>query len=218
MSRISSYCHISNESIIINNDEVFAENKTGIKDLVKEAYLKLDLNYPKFYKMDTLSKVAFLGVEILKKHYPDINNYGSDEIALMFSNQYSSEDTDKKFTHSYQEENAPSPALFVYTLPNILIGEIAIKNSWYGENLFVVLPDFDADFFANYCNILISKTSQAVIGGWVNVLDENINAFLFFAEKEKAATDLILTSETIENIYKTKHNGKTKRRIEKTNH
>lgn len=216
MSRVVSYCHIS-KGCITTNDELFVEGNVDAKDLLKETYIKLGVDYPRFYKMDLLSKMAFVGTELLKKQTPDIQKFGSDEIALVFSNQHSSEDTDHKFMHSYEVENAPSPALFVYTLPSILIGEISIRNLWYGESVFFVLPQFDPTFFANYSNILLSKTSKAVIGGWVNGLGEDMEAFLFFADQQDSK-ELPLTAEIFETIYKLKNNGKTKRRTEKADH
>src|SRR3712207_7060242 len=34
----------------------------------------------------------------------------------------------------------PSPSVFVYTLPNIVTGEIAIRNHYHGETHFFVIP------------------------------------------------------------------------------
>ena len=40
-------------------------------------------------------------------------------------------------------EDFPSPALFVYTLPNIVSGEICIRNNWGGESSAFVLEGYD---------------------------------------------------------------------------
>ena len=42
-------------------------------------------------------------------------------------------------TIQHADSYYPSPALFVYTLPNIVTGEIAIRNKYYGETSFVGL-------------------------------------------------------------------------------
>ena len=42
-------------------------------------------------------------------------------------------------------EDFPSPALFVYTLPNIVAGEIAIRNKYEGETSAYVLEEFNRD-------------------------------------------------------------------------
>lgn len=220
MSYISSYCHITSESISINGENVFHSKTEGstLNELFKSIYVKLNLEYPKFYKMDVLSKLSFLGVEILKKQSSSFSNYGDDEITLLFSNKTSSAATDKKFLESYQNGGTPSPSLFVYTLPNILMGEIAIRNKWYGENLFAVLPHFDPAFFDIQCKIAFTRTAKACICGWIEVANEKIDAFLFLAEKNKLSSTLALSQNSIELIYNTHPYGKSKRRIEEANH
>ena len=41
------------------------------------------------------------------------------------------------------ENNAVSPAVFVYTLPNIVIGEISIKYKWKSEGVFFIDEEID---------------------------------------------------------------------------
>lgn len=203
MNFVSAYCLISNHSVRMNRDILFSKNENEQDDFAKQIYKNFKIDYSKFYKMDLLSKIAFLGVEILKMKYPPIKNYRDDEIALFFSNSVSSADVDMKFQKSYSEENSPSPALFVYTLPNILIGEIAIRNKWFGENLFTILSNFDAEFFVQQCDIFLEKKAKACLCGWVNVLDKSIEAFIFFIEKNKTEqNNLELNSETLIKLYK----------------
>ena len=205
MNFITAYCHISKESVSMNGETILRKDETTTDDFIKKIYKNSKLDYPKFYKMDMLSKFAFLGTEILKNHCAKIIEYTDDAIALLFSNSVSSADTDIKFQKSYQVERSPSPALFVYTLPNILIGEIAIRNKWFGENLFTILPNFDSAYFTMQCNIILEKKAEAVLCGWINVLDENIETFIFFAEKKHPQKmNLPLNSETLSILYKNK--------------
>lgn len=183
MNYITSYCHISFNKYSINSKNAHSFSSDTIDDFTKELYKELDLDYSKFYKMDTLSKTAFLGTELLKKECPEINNYKDNEIAMLFANNNSSAITDAKFQDTYKNGGIPSPSLFVYTLPNILIGEIAIRNKWYGENMFTVAEKFDAEYFSNYCNILLNKNSEASICGWLDVDNNKIEAFFFFVTK-----------------------------------
>ena len=153
--------------------------------------------------MDQLSKLAFLGVELTLKETPEINNYGENDIAVLFSNKQSSAATDINFLASYHDGGIPSPSLFVYTLPNILIGEISIKNKWFGENMFTVSQNFDTKYFADYCNILLNKNSEAALCGWINVDGIKIEAFLFFVtKKDIKQLNLPLSSEKLEELYK----------------
>ena len=100
---------------------------------------------------------------------------------MVFANNHSCSETDVKFEHSYLEDKTPSPALFVYTLPNIVTGEISIRNKWYGESSVYILPAFDAGFFENQAEILQAHT-KALMAGWLQLLPET-DAFIYFAEK-----------------------------------
>ncbi len=203
MSYINSYCHISNNYIKIDGKVTKSFESKSIDEVIKEIYLSLGLKYSKFHKMDQLSKIAFLGTELMKLGDSEISEYGENDIALLFSNSKSSSATDLKFQASYEAGGIPSPSLFVYTLPNILIGEIAIRNKWYGENMFTVSNSFDSKYYADYCNILIKKNAKAALCGWVNVDNNKIEAFFFFVtQKDLKQLNLPLDSIMLDKIYK----------------
>ena len=202
MSFITTYCHISNENLHINGENVKSFNSNSVKEIISELYSDLDLKYSKFHKMDEISKIGFIGTEFIKKAYPEIEKYGENDIALLFSNQRSSATTDIKFLDSYKDGGIPSPSLFVYTLPNILIGEIAIRNKWFGENMFTVSKELDTNYFANYSNIVLKKNAEAAICGWINVDVNKIEAFFFFVtKKDLKQLNLPLNSENLKAIY-----------------
>lgn len=184
MNYITTYCYITLNKCIVNGKQTNEFNSDSIDGFTKEFYKFLEIDYPKFYKMDRLSKTAFLGSELIKKYIQEISNYADNDIALLFANNNSSALTDANFFESYQNGGMPSPALFVYTLPNILIGEIAIRNKWYGENMFTVSEYFDTEYFVNYSNILLNKNANALLCGWLNVNNDIIEAFLFFVAKK----------------------------------
>ena len=203
MNYISSYCHIVLNKCFINGKQTHLFNSDSLDDFTKELYKFLEIEYPKFYKMDRLSKTAFLGVELLKKSATEIAHYGDNEIALLFSNNNSSALTDVNFQASYQNGGVPSPSLFVYTLPNILIGEIAIRNKWYGENIFTVAAQFDAEYFVNYCSVLLQNKAEAALCGWLEIDDVKIEAFLFFVtKKDLNQLNLPLESKQLLELYK----------------
>ena len=135
-------------------------------DWKKHLYRTLELDYPKFHKMDSLSKMAMLAVTILKKKV-DFTQFGEDDLALIFANSSSSGETDKKFISSYDEKGSPSPSLFVYTLPNILTGELSIHNKWYGENVFFINTIFSPKLYIEQIDLYFSKGAKACLCGWV---------------------------------------------------
>jgi hypothetical protein len=146
------------------------------------AYQHFGFQYPKFYKMDHLSKLGWLAAELLLSKGFDPGNYQPEDIAVVLSNSNASLDTDYKYMETVKE--IPSPAVFVYTLPNIMIGEICIRHKFKGENAFFVFESFDAGFIHEYVRDLMEHgTARACICGWVDVLGTEYKAVLFLVEK-----------------------------------
>lgn len=182
------YCKLTANKVIVNG-EVLSFSNVG--EWKKNIYSELELEYPKYYKMDDLSKMTILAVELLLRKNPELS-FEEDELTLIFANQAASERTDNKFIESYKEAGNPSPSLFVYTLPNILTGELAIKHKWYGENVFFISKNFDADLYKQQINRYFSTGSEACLCGWVNT--DKDEAFIFLVDKTKdavSATDLM---------------------------
>ena len=199
-SYITSYCVIKNNAVFINGENQFQFNEASFSDFIKSAYKNFDINYPKFFKMDNLSKLAFLAAELVLRE--KINTGKENDIAIVFSNQAASLDTDVKFQESIADEENyfPSPAVFVYTLPNICVGEISIKHQLKSENAFFVFDSFNATFIKNYAAMLLAKNkAEKVLCGWVEYYQEEYNAVVYLVEKEGTTEHSIKTIETIFN-------------------
>ncbi len=120
----------------------------------------------------------------------------------MFSNSASSLDTDRKYQEAINDKDNyyPSPAVFVYTLPNITIGEVSIKNELRSENAFFIFENYNANFHQIYESSLIhGEKSKAVLGGWVNVDGNNYEAFLYLVSENG---EIEHTEENLINLYK----------------
>lgn len=188
----------------IHNGSVLFEKKDGDEvSFIKELYKFLKCEYPKFYKMDNLCKLAFASAELLLKDRK--LNYPHDKIALVLSNACSSLDTDKTYYSSVEDKSKyfPSPAVFVYTLPNIMMGEICIRQQFLGENAFFISEKFDGELLAEYTsNILSSGKAKCVITGWVEINEKDWEAALFLVEPmEKENEGNRLSKESLNEIY-----------------
>ena len=97
-------------------------------------------DYPKFFKMDVLSRLGFLLTERLVGS--DENRFlpREDRAVLVFSRE-GCVANDRNYVATMKD--FPSPSLFVYTLPNIVAGEIAIRNKYAGETSAFVLEKYD---------------------------------------------------------------------------
>jgi hypothetical protein len=152
--------------------------------------------------MDNLSKLGWLTSEILLKDSFNAKNYQPGEVGLVLANRNSSLDDDIKYFDTTKD--IASPSLFVYTLPNIVIGEICIRNHFKGEHAFYIQDNFDADFIAGQVNYLLDNDIlQACICGWVDVVGSEYKATLFLAEKQKNITAVPFSSDKMHNIFET---------------
>lgn len=186
---IHSYCTIEKHKISLNGNVVFSSEEIDFSTFTKNVYQNFEMNYPKFFKMDNLSKLAFMGAELLLVGVIDDSN--ENNIALNFSNKTSSLDTDLKHQNSIddKENYFPSPSIFVYTLPNICLGEISIKYQLKSENCFFIFEEFNSEFTVNYADILLNTNkADQVLSGWVDYLNEDYKAFLYLISKEESAT------------------------------
>lgn len=196
---IKSFCTIQNNEIILNGETVFRTEPTVFSDFSKKAYQHLEMNYPKFFKMDNLSKLAFLGAELLLRAESDTSK--ENNTALVFANKSSSLDTDVKYQNSISdsENYYPSPAVFVYTLPNICLGEISIKHQLKSENSFFIFADYDPAFMEKYSNILLqTQKADKVLCGWVEYYNEEYKAFLYLVDTQG---ELEQNQELLKNLY-----------------
>lgn len=181
---IQSYCTIENGKIVQDGKLVFEANEPSFADFSKKAYQHFEIGYPKFFKMDALSKLAFLASELLLNE--TVNPEEENDIALLFANKSSSLDTDVKYQESIasRENYFPSPAVFVYTLPNICLGEISIKHQLKSENTFFIFDAFNPDFTLQYANVLLDTAkAEKVLCGWVEYFKDDYKAFLYLVSK-----------------------------------
>lgn len=135
-------------------------------------YKQMIGNYPKFYKMDGLSRLGFVASEILLNAEKGETD---KERAIIFFNHSSSIASDRNYKESINDKDNyfPSPSIFVYTLPNIVTGEIAIRNHFHGETSFFILPDKDERMMEEILQASCRDAqSKSFLTGWIDYEDE----------------------------------------------
>jgi hypothetical protein len=180
--QIIDLCKISNGEISDIHGLYFSSEEYSLKRLLKDYYKSEQISYPKFYKMDEQCKLAFIATEVLLRNFAR-EDYNDEEIAMVFANSESTLATDMSFWES--TFSIASPGLFVYTLPNIMMGEIAIRNKIKGENIFFISEEYDAKLLYQQTELVFLNTSaQIAIVGWVNYQNEELySAKLFLISK-----------------------------------
>lgn len=173
---------ITPQKVVLDNDVIVTNEMLPIKEERKDGILtflyktKIN-NYPKFYKMDALARLGFVATELLlQKERKTEGELNRQDRAVIFFNQSSSEHADKVFLSSISDpENFfPSPSAFVYTLPNIVNGEIAIRNNYRGETAFYILPKKDDDIIRMITQAtLLDGYHKSIITGWLEYKSES---------------------------------------------
>lgn len=203
---ITASCVIGNDTVHKNGQVFFAENQEEVTGFLIALHKYLDTGYARFYKMDNLSKLGWLASEILLKDSFHREQYKAEETGIVLANANASLDTDIKYEATIQD--IPSPSVFVYTLPNIVTGEICIRNHFKGETAFFISEQFDAGFMHQYVNGLLDKgILQACLCGWVDLLEKEYKAVLFLVEKKQGADIVIFNETNMKNLFHTENPG-----------
>lgn len=177
--------YISNSHLFINGELALkGENPIFVKYL-KEVYKFAELKYSKYFKMDPLSKLGFLCAEVLLKDekLPE----QAERIGIVLENKVSTYLVDSKHQETINDKSQyfPSPANFVYTLPNVMTGEICIRNGFKGENMVFVNDAFSPQFVSQYITALYkADKADLIIGGFVDADEEEYEGFMFVSRRE----------------------------------
>ena len=210
---IKKYCSITHKLIRLDGKVVFnVDEEDTYRNFIRAAYRHFETDYPKFFKMDSLSKLGFLSVDILLQGEDLSARYSPEKIGLILTNGSSSLEVDEKHHESIRdrENYFPSPSNFVYTLPNIMAGEAAIKHTFRGENTVLVSEVFDAGLITDIVGQAFeNKSLDCCICGWVEQYENNYESLLFLVERcdegketEKSSEDVIFEPSNLLKTYK----------------
>ena len=174
------YCTISAGQVFHNGKKIYDNTSGDPSSFLSDIYHSLGISYPKFYKMDNLAKTGYLAAEILLGGTAVDTTDLKREIGIAIMNSSSSIDADKKFNKSIAD--FASPSIFVYTLPNVVVGEISIRFKITGEGVVFIAPSFDTTFMYEYLrNGFENKIFDNCLFGWIDY-NEKPEAFLAIIE------------------------------------
>lgn len=164
--------HLTPHSVEVDGEK---QETTSVGDaLLTELYKTKVGGYARFYKMDSLCRLGFVASELLLQAEGETRFEARDNRAVILFGRASSLASDKKYFHSLTdtENYQPGPSVFVYTLPNIVTGEIALRNHYHGETSYYALGRKDeAQMREVTQSALIDTTTQSILCGWVDYED-----------------------------------------------
>jgi len=171
--RLSHHASLTPAGAIVDGQRLEAEDEG--KGLLTALYKKYVSDYPKFYKMDMLSRLGFLTSELLLDAEGCERFVSREDRAVILFNRSSSVCADQAYLASIADPECyfPSPSVFVYTLPNIVTGEVAIRNNYHGETSFYVMPERNDERMRQVVKAsLADKMTKSVIYGWLDYRDD----------------------------------------------
>ena len=103
--KVESYIEITPSSVVLNGQAIAVE-ATGEKMLV-ELYRRFVGDYPKFFKMDTLSRLGFIAAELLLKHSgaSEHSDKSCQPTAVILANRSASIKNDRDYLATISEGN-----------------------------------------------------------------------------------------------------------------
>lgn len=158
------------KSVILTPTKALLDSKVlaqGGKAALLNLYHSFCEAYPKFFKMDGLSRLGFLASEILLKGVPEEDK---DQMGVIMFTHAGCKEADVKYAQTIKEDNFfPSPADFVYTLSNIVTGEVAIRHRIHGITTVYVLPERDNEISRKIIeSIFLTTDVKTMLMGWID--------------------------------------------------
>ena len=143
--------------------------------LVTSLYRQYIGDYPRYYKMDALSRLGFVAAELLLRAAYGNGQRDCGDCAMVLFNHTSSIVADRAYWASVRDEEKrfPSPSAFVYTLPNMVTGEVAIRFGSHGEtSLYQLCRRNDLLMRQILAATATDRDAMHIVSGWIDCQDE----------------------------------------------
>lgn len=164
---------ITPDKVQVDGQDVACESE-GLSRLTA-LYRQYIGSYPKYYKMDPLARLGFVASELLLQAEGKERKEEDRMRGVVLCNRSSTIVADRAYEATVGEGDNyyPSPSAFIYTLPNIVTGEIALRNGYRGETTFYILPRKDEALIGRIIGAtLTDRRLGSLIAGWVDCEDE----------------------------------------------
>lgn len=201
--KILSYSRLTNQQLILNGETLLQNKELLSNDWLSNIYKYIKMDYPKFFKMDRLSKAGILASEIAMNHLPQNSSEVKDNWAICCFNHAASLDDDLAYQKTIEPDNFyPSPSVFVYTLANIVTGEIAIKYKIKGETSFYVSEQFSPTLYIESVQNIFNDSPDIdyIMGGWVEYLENHCDVLMMIVARECDGSSLDLNEENLKKL------------------
>lgn len=201
---LKSYCRMTNNALILNGKDISVAHSEGEnRSWLDDIYRSHKMQYLKFFKMDNLCKAGFLAAELIGNDIGWDKTVVKNDVAVVCFNRSSSLDDDMNYQQTIRDSGNyfPSPSIFVYTLANIVTGEIAIRNKIAGETSFYIMENFSSKRILEAIEDIFANPSiKGLLCGWTEYFDQNCDILMMYLERNKGLKTNI-TENIIKKIY-----------------
>ena len=172
--RVAHTVLLTSRQVVVDGEPLVVEGQ-GMA-LLKELYRRFVGDYPKYHKMDPLCKLGFLASELLldaeSRAAGTPRFVPREDRAIVLVGRHASICADRAYQETIQraDDYFPSPSAFIYTLPNIVTGEIAIRNQYHGETAYFAQAT-SGQAEPLLANAFRDPDTRSVIGGWIDMAD-----------------------------------------------
>ena len=199
---LKTYCRITNNTVSLNGKKIEINNSEN-SSYLDAIYHTSDIHYLKFFKMDNLAKAGFLAAELIGNELGWDRNECKKDHAIICFNRSSSLDDDMIYQQTIQDKDNyfPSPSVFVYTLANIVTGEIAIRNKIQGESSFYIMENFHPSvIYDTIVDAFADNSVNGILCGWVDYFENNCDVLMMYLQR-KQDHSTVFTKEILGEIY-----------------
>lgn len=199
-SRLTNDAFRANGITLVQRAE--SESAINVHEHLNSFFKAAGFSYSKFFKMDPLCKAGCLCLMPFV-NYMHTHARAADGGFLLFTNSgclMADEDHLR-----LMQQKAPSPAVFVYTLPNIILGEWSILSGWKGFGQCYVLADFNAAYISQRIKAFEEDFPQTpVVAAWLSVTRHHLDGILFICDNGDDPNNLPIETRLL-NYYKAAH-------------
>jgi hypothetical protein len=196
---INSWLRLHHQKIFHSSSKLPLYHETI--ESAEQVYRLSGYAYPRFFKMDLLCKWAWLSSELLLSANDGMRYDGllPESIAVVLQTSHGCLTVDKQYLLTVSD--IPSPSLFVYTLPSVMLGEICIRHGFKGEQLcsLAAAPDFTS-LQVYVSDLLTNRGMHACLCGWIDVQEEHQDISLFWVIREEKGAPF--SAQTLQGIYR----------------
>ena len=201
--KITDYCRIFPYRILMTRNLWYkcAPKPADINHVLSDLYNRHHIDYRKFFKMDTMSKAGFLAAELLLQDFD--REQPKEDMGIVLFNHSSSLESDEVYQQTINDRDNffPSPAVFVYTLPNIVVGEIAIRHKIHGETAFYINSRFQPVLIEEIGKAAFSGSGlKYLLTGWVEIANDELDVCMMLCETD-GKRKMAFNAKNIEKIY-----------------